>query len=167
MCCYPSFEMSFFRKSDVICSLGHYPCSVLGLVFRNQENVFWHCCFQSTRVWWSWVIFLLDVKNRTRNYTIRRGVRAGRRTKERQLNSTRAISVNIQTRRMKQNNPRVCIPENCVRILPSRVVPKYKLHTTFYFTYKCLSVRQRDRGTPMHFRYKQHTSRHYSRILAI
>ena len=50
-------------------------------------------------------------------------MRAGRRTKERQLNSTRAISVNIQTRRMKQNNPRVCIPENCVRILPSRVVP--------------------------------------------
>ena len=23
---YPSFEMSFFQKSDVIWSLGHYPC---------------------------------------------------------------------------------------------------------------------------------------------
>ena len=26
----PSFEMSFFQKSDVIWSLGHYACSVLG-----------------------------------------------------------------------------------------------------------------------------------------
>ena len=25
---YPSFEMSFLQKSDVIWSLGHYPCSV-------------------------------------------------------------------------------------------------------------------------------------------
>ena len=30
---YPSFEMSFFQKSDVIWSLGHHPCSVLGLVY--------------------------------------------------------------------------------------------------------------------------------------
>ena len=26
---YPSFEMSFFQKSDVIWTLGHSPCSVL------------------------------------------------------------------------------------------------------------------------------------------
>ena len=38
---YPSFEMSFFQKSDVIWSLGHYPCSVIGLVYRNQEKHFW------------------------------------------------------------------------------------------------------------------------------
>ena len=38
---YPSFEMSFFQKSDVIWSLDHYPCSVLGLVYRNQEKYFW------------------------------------------------------------------------------------------------------------------------------
>ena len=37
----PSFEMSFFQKSDVIWSLGHYPCLVLGLVYRNQEKHFW------------------------------------------------------------------------------------------------------------------------------
>ena len=37
---YPSFEMSFFQKSDVIWSLGHYPCSVLGLVYRNQRKTF-------------------------------------------------------------------------------------------------------------------------------
>ena len=37
----PSFEMSFFQKSDVIWSLGHYPCSVIGLVYRNQEKHFW------------------------------------------------------------------------------------------------------------------------------
>ena len=30
---YPSFKMSFFQKSDVIWSLGHYRCSVLGLVY--------------------------------------------------------------------------------------------------------------------------------------
>ena len=35
---YPSFTMSFFQKSDVIWSLGHYPCSVLGLVYLNQEK---------------------------------------------------------------------------------------------------------------------------------
>ena len=38
---YPSFKMSFFQKSDVIWSLGHYPCSVLGLVYWNQEKHFW------------------------------------------------------------------------------------------------------------------------------
>ena len=38
---YPSFEMSIFQKSDVIWSLGRYPCSVLGLVYRNQEKHFW------------------------------------------------------------------------------------------------------------------------------
>ena len=38
---YPSFELSFIQKSDVIWSLGHYPCSVLGLVYRNQEKHFW------------------------------------------------------------------------------------------------------------------------------
>ena len=38
---YPSFKMSFFQKSDVIWSLGHYPCSVLGLVSLNQEKHFW------------------------------------------------------------------------------------------------------------------------------
>ena len=38
---YPSFKMSFFQTSDVIWSLGHYPCSVLGLVYRNQEKHFW------------------------------------------------------------------------------------------------------------------------------
>ena len=37
---YPSFEMSFFQKSDVIWSLGHCACSVLGLVNRNQEKHF-------------------------------------------------------------------------------------------------------------------------------
>ena len=37
----PSFEMSFFQKSDVIWSLGHYPCSVQGLVYPNQEKHFW------------------------------------------------------------------------------------------------------------------------------
>ena len=30
---YPSFKMSFFQKSDFIWSLGHYPCSALGLVY--------------------------------------------------------------------------------------------------------------------------------------
>ena len=35
------FEMSFFQKSDVIWSAGHYPCLVLGLVYRNQEKYFW------------------------------------------------------------------------------------------------------------------------------
>ena len=30
---YPSFEMSFFQKSDVIWSLGHHPCSEQGLVY--------------------------------------------------------------------------------------------------------------------------------------
>ena len=130
----------FFQKSDVIWSLGHCPCSVLGLVYRNQENIFGHCWFQSTRVRWSWVIFLLgcqESSKRTRNYTIRRGVRAGRRTKERQLNSTRAISVNIQTRRMKRNNPRVCIPENCVRILPSRAVPISSTPPSILLTNAC------------------------------
>ena len=38
---YPSFKMSFFQKSDVIWRLGHYPCSVVGLVYRNQEKHFW------------------------------------------------------------------------------------------------------------------------------
>ena len=38
---YPSFEMSFFQKSDVIWSLGHYPCSVQRLVYPNQEKYFW------------------------------------------------------------------------------------------------------------------------------
>ena len=38
---YPTFEMSFFQKSDGIWSLGHYPCSVRGLVYRNQEKHFW------------------------------------------------------------------------------------------------------------------------------
>ena len=38
---YPSFKMSFFQKSDVIWRLGHYPCSVLGLVYWNQEKHFW------------------------------------------------------------------------------------------------------------------------------
>ena len=38
---YPSFEMSFFQKSDTIWSLGHYPCSVLGLLCWNQEKHFW------------------------------------------------------------------------------------------------------------------------------
>ena len=38
---YPSFKMSFFQKSDVIWSLGHYPCSVQGLVYPNQEKHFW------------------------------------------------------------------------------------------------------------------------------
>ena len=37
---YSSFTMSFFQKSDVISSLGHYPCSVLGLVYPNQEKNF-------------------------------------------------------------------------------------------------------------------------------
>ena len=37
----PSFEMSFFQKSDVIWSLGRYPCVVLGLVYGNQEKHFW------------------------------------------------------------------------------------------------------------------------------
>ena len=32
---YFSFEMSFFQTSDVIWSLGHYACSVLGLVYWN------------------------------------------------------------------------------------------------------------------------------------
>ena len=41
MCGYPSFEMSFFQKSGVIWSLGRYPCSVLGLGYRNQEKHFW------------------------------------------------------------------------------------------------------------------------------
>ena len=36
----PSFEMSFFQKSDVIWSPGHYPCLALGLVYRNQEKHF-------------------------------------------------------------------------------------------------------------------------------
>ena len=35
------FEMSFFQKSDVIWSAGHYPCLVLGLVYQNQEKYFW------------------------------------------------------------------------------------------------------------------------------
>ena len=39
---YPSFEMSFFQKSDVIWSLGHYPWSVLGLVYWNQQKHFWN-----------------------------------------------------------------------------------------------------------------------------
>ena len=30
---YASFKMSFFQKFDVIWSFGHYPCSVLGLVY--------------------------------------------------------------------------------------------------------------------------------------
>ena len=38
---YPSFKMSFFRKSVVIWSLGHYRCSVKGLVYPNQEKHFW------------------------------------------------------------------------------------------------------------------------------
>ena len=38
---YPSFEMSFFQKFDVIWSLGHYSCSALGLVYRDQEKHFW------------------------------------------------------------------------------------------------------------------------------
>ena len=38
---YPSFKISFFQKSDVIWSLGHPPCSVIGLVYRNQEKHFW------------------------------------------------------------------------------------------------------------------------------
>ena len=38
---YPRFEMSFFQKSNVFWSLGHYPCSVIGLVYRNQEKHFW------------------------------------------------------------------------------------------------------------------------------
>ena len=38
---YPSFKISFFQKSDVIWSLGHHPCSVIGLVYRNQEKHFW------------------------------------------------------------------------------------------------------------------------------
>ena len=38
---YPSFKMSFFRKSDVIWSLGHYRCSVQGLVHPSQEKHFW------------------------------------------------------------------------------------------------------------------------------
>ena len=37
---YPSFKMSFFHRSDVVWSLGHYPCSVLGLVYPNQEKHF-------------------------------------------------------------------------------------------------------------------------------
>ena len=38
---YPSFQMSFFQKSDVIWSFGHHPCSVQGLVYPNQEKHFW------------------------------------------------------------------------------------------------------------------------------
>ena len=38
---YPSFKMSFSQKSDVIWSLGHYPCSVQELVYPNQEKHFW------------------------------------------------------------------------------------------------------------------------------
>ena len=38
---YPSFKISFFQKSDVIWTLGHSPCSVLGLVYRNQEKHSW------------------------------------------------------------------------------------------------------------------------------
>ena len=38
---YPRFEMSWFQNSDVIWSLGHYLCSVVGLVYRNQEKHFW------------------------------------------------------------------------------------------------------------------------------
>ena len=38
---YPSFKMSFFQNSDVICSLGHHPCSLLGLVYWNHEKHFW------------------------------------------------------------------------------------------------------------------------------
>ena len=38
---YPSFKMSFFQKSEVIWSLGHYPCSLKGLVYPNQEKHFW------------------------------------------------------------------------------------------------------------------------------
>ena len=37
---YPSFKISFFEKSDVIWSLGHSPCSVLELVYQNQEKHF-------------------------------------------------------------------------------------------------------------------------------
>ena len=38
---YPSFEIHFFQKSDIIWSLGHYPWSVLVLVHWNQEKDFW------------------------------------------------------------------------------------------------------------------------------
>ena len=38
---YPSFKMSFFQKSDIIWSLSHYPCSVQGLMYPNQEKHFW------------------------------------------------------------------------------------------------------------------------------
>ena len=38
---YLSFKISFFQKSDVIWSLGHSSCSVLELVYRNQEKHFW------------------------------------------------------------------------------------------------------------------------------
>ena len=38
---YPSFKISFFQKSDVIWSLGHSPCSVIRLVYQNQEKHFW------------------------------------------------------------------------------------------------------------------------------
>ena len=38
---YPSFKISFFQKSDVIWSLDHSSCSVLELVYRNQEKHFW------------------------------------------------------------------------------------------------------------------------------
>ena len=38
---YPILKWAFSQKSDVIWSLGHYACSVLGLVYWNQEKSFW------------------------------------------------------------------------------------------------------------------------------